>query len=77
MADESCAELPLHLRRHEARFGQRHQRRLVDEYKTGVFANPAGSARSFCTALWKGQTKSEPSAREAAPCSSGDAQTSD
>lgn len=29
----------------------------VDEYETGVFANPASSVRSFCTALWKGQTK--------------------
>jgi hypothetical protein len=29
----------------------------VDEYETGVFANPASSVRSFCTALWKGQTR--------------------
>jgi hypothetical protein len=29
----------------------------VDEYETGVFANPASTVQSFCTALWKGQTK--------------------
>jgi hypothetical protein len=28
----------------------------VDEYETGVFANPASSVRSFCQARWKGQS---------------------
>lgn len=27
----------------------------VDEYEVGVFANPAGSVRSFCQARWKNQ----------------------
>lgn len=28
----------------------------VDEYEVGVFANPAGSVRSACTAVWSGRS---------------------
>lgn len=28
----------------------------VDEYEVGVFANPAGSVRSMCTAMWSGRS---------------------